>query len=56
MPKAGAAPLYSDERSVPTTYELWRSLNQDGLSPRMEAAAGVARRALAFHCRWSSRT
>ncbi len=49
MPKAGAAPLYAEGRSVPTTYELWRALSQDGLPLLMDAAAAVARKALAFH-------
>jgi hypothetical protein len=49
LPKTGGAPTDPSQRTVPTTEELWQTLNQGKIHPAMEAALAAARRARAFH-------
>jgi hypothetical protein len=49
LPKTGGAPTDPAHRSIPTTEELWLTLNQGEIRPDMEAAQAAARGARVFH-------
>lgn len=49
LPKTGHAPASPSERTIPTTEELWISLNQGKIRDAMVDASKVARDARCFH-------
>ncbi len=49
LPKVGGAPAGASARTVPTTEELWMSLNQGKMRQAMVEAPKASRNARAFH-------
>src|SRR5204862_2935242 len=49
LPKVGGAPIGASARTVPTTEELWTTLNQGKMRQAMTDAQEAARGARAFH-------
>ncbi len=49
LPKVGGAPAGTSARTVPTTEDLWKALNQGKMREAMTDAPKAARHARAFH-------